>query len=868
MWKRRERRVKWPKAEAIAAKLGLLKKGDSTWWRNHHQAAAALAELLGCDIEELLSSPTSTASEIAFAEFPALRPLSLNEDPCFLSSHGWLGAFAARLLQQGRHAWIVASPGSGKTLAIETVRLGYSTQVCAVTTRTLSEAVGEAKSGLPLLVEVEFTDAATDDVALVELTRRRTNTCILAPFRRPTSSSDREHRWQDTTWEPEEGWRERLVRWVQGRLPDPDTLDVGEFLDWLTAIDPSGTMTATPGELLPLLAWTYRHGPPKKRTKLSTLADEWHGLVFAASRQHPWLQHHGRRAVHGLLRRRIENLDLRRSPLPIEIWANLLPSEVTPSVPGDEIRRQLDAVAKGRSALDRQKKAAEASAALSTSKPLEAIHLLAEHGILRTQSDGQLDIFPTWARVALERQVFFEAIKSGDSKTWGLWEVDESRRLAVDGALDEVSPRELLGLAPKVLREPEAELHTVAAIEALFSACGRRMLQGWEPTEEHVPILQELGLRQMKQLAGIFDVVEFHDEPPLPLTRRSSSYDDAWRAQWLAEAWMFSLKVPPREFVPREARWHLPGWVRDLSLAEPLHLPFPPVMPRESAADTPYYLRWIGALREVLGRCVDDQPPERLTYAFLPWLFIDGPARGWNPTQEHYRDLCGSRAAGITGSLLDREPREVQIRAVAALWPLLVTQGGSNPVQGLLQLGHADQKLADLVATTIPTNVFEQDLGSARLDRAIGSHLKALPQRLRRSTMIVVARQIRTSGIHGPLDFEHFLTDFGAEDTDILVEFAAERFQLGHEAAKRVWSLDPERALAESRAALVQKEDERAGGWFLSAPRAAEQDLLDLIEAHGKRPIRWAARWLARMLPVAGKEAPRVYRLLHKVESE
>lgn len=858
-WKLLEPRANLPTNASIAAKLGHLKRGQTTWWENHPQARRALADVLGTTAEDLLERSDAQAGDIVFREFPELPPLQIHEEPCFFSSRqGWLGAFATRSLQQGQHAWIVAPAGSGKTLAIEVLRRNAPQNVQVVTLNDLAEAARQDPK-VPLLVEIERACDATDGLALVELTQRRTHTCILAPFPRPACEREPHPRWSDHAWQLEQEWRARLVGWVHGRLPNAGQLDVDNFVEWLEAIDPTGTMIATPGELLSLVAWAFRWGTPTSRIKLTSVADDWFDRSIGS---HPWLRHHGRRAIRALVRRRIERLDVSRAPLSMDVWATLLPTEATPSLPEQAIRQQLEFVATGRSLKERQKRVEEGSAALITNQPAEAIVALVERGLLRVCSNGHLDVYPGWARLALERDAFLDSIKSGDSKTWGLWAVDQSRRAGVDGALDECSPPDMINLASKLLHEPEQELATVAAIEALFSALGRRMLEGWSPSEQHFPILQQLGLRQIRQLSPIFDV---HGEPPLPVTRRPRDYDDAVHAQWFAEAWTFSLLVPPAEPIVQYACWHLPGWASEVHLTScPRHLPFPSLSQRQSAGS---YLRLIEAARGVLKRLSNEQLRAAVAPAFQVAVWIDGPRRGWNPTKEQFEALISSQVAAIVGSFLRGEPPDVQAKVVESIWPFIVEKGNGNPVHGLQVLGRVAPDLLDLVGATIPTEVFERDMAQAPLDDDIAPFLEMLPQRLRGSTLRVVAQLARTAGASGLFGLKNVVAYLGAEDLDTLVDLAGAGFGIGYAAAARAWSLDPRRALAEAEAAIVAAQGQARGTWFGTAPRDATRDLLALLEAHRERPNDWAAPWLARRLPIAGTEAPRVFCLLQRASA-
>ncbi|MGK3959369.1 hypothetical protein WMF38_40780 [Sorangium sp. So ce118] len=866
-WKKLEPRRTLPKASSIAAKLGELRRGQATWWSNHPRALEALAQVLECDPDDLLGSPQAAADELVFTDLPELPPLQAAEEPCFLDAHGWLGTRALHALGQGTHAWLTAAGGAGKTLAIHYVQRRLPEAVAAFTARTLVDAARRAPAPLPLVVEVELADRATDDAALSELTQRRANTCILAPFGRTSLGAQANERWQDISWQPHDGWRERLVRWVHGRLPEPTRLDVPALLEWLEDVDPSSTLFSTPGELLPLVGWCYRNtGRPTQATRLDTLAEDYFARLFESSgARHPWLRREGRSAVQALVRRRIENLDLPNEPLPIAGWAELLGPHDASGAGDDEVRRRIDAVARERSAEARKKRAEEALAALAACGPREAVHLLVERGVLRAQRDRRLDVYPTWARHALERRVFLQHVRSGDVQVWGTWSADASRRRSVDEALDTLGPHDLVEAAARVLREPRAELATAAATEALFAALGRRMLGGWAPTPKHVPTLQALGQRQAELLVRAVKVQL--TTPTVALTRFT---DSEWYtvAQWRFEAWAYSLRVPPTKPVTAELHWMMPGWADDLRLANaPSYLYLPEVRGGRGARleDAPQHLDGVLAVsREVLQCCRDARLPEEIPEMFYPWLLVDAPSREWEIMPSHCR---GALASAVLARILGAQPSETHERVIAMLWPYIMERAGNDPLGALLSLHHARPDLFPIVAEHLPRERFEDDLARTDLNRLDVQRLVVLPDDLRRVVLRSAARQLEAGATLAHVDLETWVEALGPEDLDLLVQFVPDRYSLGVRAARRVFEIDPARALDEARTAL-DRGASSASSWFYGAPACHWRALVDTLESHGVERVPWSARWLARMFPRAGTEARRMFRLLDRFRFE
>jgi hypothetical protein len=863
-WKKRDPRERdLPKPASIAVKLGELQRGTPTWWNNHPHALEALASLLDCLPDDLVALAPAAAEAISFGEFSELPPLQADEDPCALDAHGWLGSQALHALNKGVHAWFLAPAGTGKTLALWYLRQRASGSITTFTARTLAEAARESDPAMPLIVEVQLADAITDVTALGELTLRRTNTCVLAPFRRPSLGAKASSRWIDHRFSPCEGWREQLIRWVHGRLPEPVRLDVTGLLDWLEDVDAAGELFATPGELLPIVAWCYRkNSKPTKKTSLEALADEHLARLFdAAGQRHPWLRSEGQKVVEALVRRRIEDVDLPNAPLPLETWVALLPADVAPGASEADVRRQIDAVARERTADVRRRKADEAIKALSASRAREAILLLVEQGVLRTQVDGHLDIFPTWARRALDRRAILEQFR-GETCRWGIRAAEASRKFAFDEVLDSLAPRSLVDMAAKISVEPAGELHVVVAIEALFAALGRRMIGGWEPAPEHVPSLQALGQLQAELLLKAVEVDM--TRPPIPITRFNVEYNRMWQTFWVFEAWAFSLKVPRPSPVPSVVRWSLPGWADDLRLVDaPLGLHFPlddQAKSQQERARVANRVDLAAISRQVLEHCMDSETPERVEGVFIPWLIIDGLPGGGKPHMEH------SKAAVAHGDflaeLLEAEDAEKQVRIVSELWPAMKAHAGGHPLWGLTRLLTEAPRLLGMVAAHLPRELLERDLASAQIHGEV-EQIEMLPSALQRSVLRGIANRIGTTAEPTPSELASYMTVLDDEDVDLLVQFASDKYSVGHAAACRLFTLDPARGLREAQAAL-QQASPIAWIWFYSAPKGHWRALLDLLETYGAERTSWGNRWIARMLSRAGTEAPRMFRLLQR----
>jgi hypothetical protein len=848
-WRQLEKRGEYPKAASIGVKVGRLKKGkkhDDTWWRGHGQrhALAALAELLQCKPQDLLGGRVPLEA-IGFAEFPELGVILPGQEACALRRDGWLGSFARRAMQQSKSAWIVAPPGAGKSLAIRV--LGQEEdRWAAITARTLHGALRGVDPHRPLLVEVERAEPASDDIALADVAKRPAHVCVLSAYLPPALQGPRGRMCAD--WRPDPGWQESFVRWAKGRLDQPERLDVQDILEWLGVVDPRGNLFSTPGDLLPLLARAYRAGLPLQREGLQGLAEEWMARTLGSS-SNAWLRWVGSAAVKALLAQRLASTGVALAPLSVDAWAKLLPTSLAPAD-----------VTEAPSRSKRVKKDEGRREPPSQGSPLEAVGALCDVGALRTGENGGLDVFPAWLRVAVERDVIGRAVKEGAVDNWALASVDDTRRSAVDDALDALAPFDLVKASTKVLASESSDLSSVAAAEALFAAIGRRLMSGWNPAAEMVPTLQRLGLRQLELVDRFPKVGELL---ALPLTRRRTLDADPWmrwQATCRAEAWTFSFEVNRPQTVRVEAGWTLPGWASGVRLASAPPLPS---LRNKDSLDPTMVRGLLKAARRVLAACGDAAVPTEVSDIFLPWVAIDGEAHGWR-LEKSFGQLLLNRAglADCIADLLREEPIESRARFAVRVWPALAA-AESHPIFGLRRLRDEHWPLFDLLAAHWPLDVVVDALAADPITHLtdLGAIATTFPPNLRRAVLLAVARRLRDSGSHQFGELEPVVGHLGLEDLDVLIEFASHKYALGAAAVRHVWALDPERAFAEASRSLKAKDDAASLWWFHWAPPAWRTRLLDLLREHAS-DVSWAARWLADSLPVAGPQAPRVFTMM------
>lgn len=833
LWRKLEHdRDEFPQPEAIGVKLGLLRNGDPTWWSNHRRALEALARILACKPEEIVAADQKVSAIIS--AFPELSPVLPGQEPCQLRDDGsWLGALVSSLLSQEPRSWLVAPHGSGKSLTLDVLRQRLGDRVATRRCRCLLDAVELATTAVPLVVEISELDLPTDGGALAELSKASVNVCVLAPF--SCALVHHHHlraRWREVRWAPNADWRERLVRWANARAPKPADLEVERVLELLRDLDPDERLFTTPEDVLIVASREYRAGLPGARDPLRELACEHLGRVFARSDDQPWVRDLGLDAVVALIEARLSSSEHLLRPLSLEAWSRLLPEKLAPQ-PGSAGKTKARSV--------------------EAPPTRTALRLLIEHGVLRTQEDGEFDFAP-WVRAGVERHAMASLIR-GDDLDWALLAIEPSRRTVVDGALDATPPPALLRLLRRVPGEDPAELRTVAAIEALFSALSRRLASGWTVPKEALGDVQRLGLRQLELIRGLPENLGFPGNAAL--TRQVLDRGPDAMASWLGEAWTFSFEVEVPK-LDQDPGWILPGWSRNLRLedARGIHprLQADPLLQKAS--------------RRAVGACNDQVLPAEVADCLLPWVIIDGPGRGWELTTEVQRGLFrSSGAADLVGRLLQAEPPETRAQGARTAWSAALAEQ-PHPYYALKRIADISRALHQVVLENLPGEDFAAAFRAPlRITMEEVHVLRDLPLRLLRPALVALVERVERDN-QPAHELAPVLAALEEEDLDLLVRFGARGHTQGYAAAERVWSVSPESARERLCAALAADDPEvrrMAQVWFDTAPTDRLDDLLGLLEGLGADAPSWCASWLAIVLPHAGRSAPAAYRLLRKL---
>jgi hypothetical protein len=860
-------------ATSIAPKLGLLRRGIDTWWRNadHADYLTVLADLLRCDPEDLVSKSDAPVEPSPFLDFPEL-PAAAAQSPAPLYRGATLGDLVWQALDARRVVWLIVPDGGGKSLAVRHAALARPDLV-AVTVRTLAQAETHLAGDRPLLIEIERPAPLADERAAAALPAGRSTVCVLAPFDPPAALSPR-----FLVRLPELGpdWRARMLAWTNAHLDEPRRIDAEKWTDWLEAFDPDGDAVRTPGDLLALLACASRQGIPTSKTRLQTLARTIvAGRCAALGREHRWLGRFGEEGFGALVRARFEGQAL-RWPLAGDEWARLLPAAWAPTPDPARAADLIDRLANERAPKAREKARADLLELHARAAPAAAIEQIRHAGLLATARDGTLEPSPAWVRDALERTGADAMLEAGDPAQWGTPSADLSRRAVVDAALDAAAPTMLVRLAREVTGRETVALGEVAATEALFAAVGRRLLRGWRPTREQTEPLQRLGERQWSLLATLPSTPTVQQR--IPLTRRLDREDDEHCARWHAEAWAFTVYVPAPEADDAPYDWRFAGWRRALKITDlavdlpVMSLPMSPVGPGSdwrapeprgpqgfplTPSERRVYLPFAELALELLGRASDEELPGDVPLALQAPTVLVAQERGWALTLALVESLFGSRGFDLLFALRP-ETHDAWMTLGPWLWaPLARAAVGGNPWT-LNRLWGIDRRLFHVVAAHLAFDEFHSacpTLPSADVLEAI----RALrpPEDVER-----LLRTHLEAAINEPFRLDEqvlqaIIEALDERDLDVLARCASDGFTLGLLAAARVWEIDAERATHETRSAIEVEDDVRLYAWLVGSPYDSWSRLVDLLAAAPSTPA--TLRWLAERINVSGPLAPRMF---------
>lgn len=820
--------------QSLATKIGDLRRGKTEWWAKtkRQKLTRLFADLLGCDVEELLGRAIVPAGALLFPEFPGLPPLRRDEEPCRTDPRGGLLGLVVDGVQRGARMWITAGPGMGKSLVIRWLEAHAEEDCAASSVRTLAAASSLFGDPRPLVLEVAEVDFNADADALRVLTQRPGATVVLTPCRRPDAPREGSV-WLagPSAWEDSEAVffleaRERLLRWIDHRLEssDGDTrLVLDDALDLLRRTDPLAQHFASPADLLALCADLHEYGVDsvtwegRARRWLRAIGP---GLLPAdtPSSWVPLLD----RAYDSLCAAAVLRREHAWGPLSAADWMALLPEELC----GPEKERL------GRAVIVENLRAA---------------------GLLRDAAGG-LVLSPTWVREGLTGAVVDRQIDDATPESWGLYAADNSRQRLVDDALDRRGDAALCAtIRAVVATSTRPTLGQVAAVEAAFAAGARRL----DRREFSVPSadidhwhrLVELQIGSMLRLDGV----------SWPFTRRGTKAGDVF----LANSWSLSLKIPaPNVFSHDDLAWHFPGWFGELEIPATRGR-----WPWSGVDGGDLVRRMLTQSFDVLSRVSEIPADSDLPRVLVPAAIMLAPSRGWRLTPKTAGALLGSWEEWELVQLASARPEDERAAIADLLWEVVpFVHGAGGPAHVALRLArlknvskHLLPFILDNLSEASLIRTIERD-GAQRDADQVGD-LELLPRRLRR---VVVQAVIADARIPGPAwaRARALVGILDAEDVALVIEIIRESddVHVARELAGLVWFWSPRQAREEAKRALVEGRP-AAQAWFSRAPRLELGGLAALLDEAPRPLAEWVPGWARDRILDAGLAAEVLFAL-------
>jgi hypothetical protein len=335
-------------AQALENRIGTLKRhGDKTgWWQRRPKLRQLLADLADVEEDDIFQR---SSSNLVFREFPALPALAKDEAPCRLDSRGSVFDVVVAALgsRETARTWLKVPAGGGKSLTIELLRARWSSEVLAVSVRSLWELVAQraTNDGRPIVAEVEAPHADGDREALDVLQRHEHAVIVLAPFDCP-DGRDRSARlspgfqvWTAIDGAPGDGWIERMLRWIDERLETSarDTkLEVEHMLTWIREREARQRAIRTPGDLLALCSDFDQFGVGASLVKRSQRWLEAFGQGWLpGDAPRTWVARGARAAYRELVRTDLRDTSLVHGHRPLARWAELVSDQLAPGRAGD-----------------------------------------------------------------------------------------------------------------------------------------------------------------------------------------------------------------------------------------------------------------------------------------------------------------------------------------------------------------------------------------------------------------------------------------------------------------------------------------------------------------------------------------------------
>ena len=787
------------KPRSLSAKIGLLDKGDTGWWKTRPQWAEALASILMIDVTDLgLHTATSTQA-LEIKEFPEFPPIDFTtedlpnlgrarrNDEVKSKEYSDSDIIEKWLPYQLKPSHPRDTPPSGITwleisdqfyakLLMAFLQIQYKREV--LYTADFTAVAARLRRPAPIVIHLSRRLNA-DDLSPLTALHEHGAVLIISPFPPPLRANSRfgddvacwdaiqnsqqeralmsltskstfglSENIKHLVWKFYADWRTDLLAWIEKRanhLSLGSLIDTPEIMRWLNSCDDDGNLFSQSSDILSL-AQLCHHAGVRALPNFIELG--------AGSKLLGKLCPDLNSQNVGILRRLVKSRWLR------------LETSWDEALSWDEWRSLLDQIH-------------DMPSARLTDIDLQ--HSL-DAGILREGSNGLFEFATPLHASLLALDLVQSAIADGNIEMWGAAVFDEPRRKIIDTVINTLSTTNLASAVDMLTTTDPWSPASIGAEETLFQVLSRHAWTGELKQRTVDRILNTIWARE--------GIPEQFAAPRL-LSRPNFDKLGEWR--WMQTCWCWSLGTqrPASLRIEGLTADYFPGWSDT-----PTWPAVFPIIPSPLDSDDKYTSltrEW----KEFMRLAID------LSDKFFPFQSIDcseGSSEPlfalslawegqWKPQKEWWEHLAYHR---WSEGLLLNTVSSGDKKAAGWLWPSFISALGMN--ERLLFMPCVSEVWQWMMLTLSPEEILE-----GRSDQEIANLCacaRSLPPGIR-------IHLLNTLPIEWNKHVKTLIDWCPEQRCDVLLRWMDAIF-LSSEIAKKIWSADPNYALVilEDREAL------------------------------------------------------------------
>lgn len=554
------------KSRSLSAKIGLLDKGDTGWWRTRPQWAEALASILMIDVTDLgLHAATSTHS-FEVQEFPELPPIDfLTEELPNLGQarssdeieirkyvgsdviENWvpyqLRPSSGRVIPPSGVTWLEISDQFCTKLLTNFLQIRFKREVLC--TADLSSIVARLRRPTPVVINLSRRLNAEDLRPLMAL-HEQGAVLIISPFPPPLRADSRYGDdvacWEarqasederalrcltsklgfhdyikPLVWQFNTGWRTDLLAWIEKRVSHfglDSLINVSQIMDWLNRFDNDGNLFCQSLDIFSLARLCHHSG----ERALPNFIE-----LGAGNKLLDKFRHDLNSRDLGILRRLVASR-----------WLNL-ETAWNGALSWDEWRSLID---QNLNVLSDQ------LTEIDLQRSLDA-------GIINEEANGLFEFATPLHASLLARDLVRSAIADGNIEMWGAAVFDEPRRKIIDTVINSLQTTDLESAVDRLTTSDPWSPASIGVEETFFQALSRH---AWKSE-----LKQSIVDRILKAIWARETTFEQFDAPRL-WSRPYSDKLGEWR--WMQTCWRWSLGAqrPASLRIEGLTADYFPGW--------------------------------------------------------------------------------------------------------------------------------------------------------------------------------------------------------------------------------------------------------------------------------------------------------------------